>query len=879
MKIDIKMLDVLFRRVPAEEVLGKLLDQQALNGQTANESCERWFRRFAADDFSGFSDDELTLIFEEARQQTDQWKVQASLGGNADSCAPCISLPALALSSIGKLADQMLCLSGQEPRCQINQVLDWREAFLRLGQDLFVCAFLAKEDIRSRCARTHFSWPAIIRTDCVPLNDLLERGLAENHQHLYGSSQTFALSWLDLMNYPEDHEVICGEIGFLRQPVSIDSGVNPLLTLSEKLRTACMLRLYLFLDAKDPTASPPGRLRRALREYPMLRSLKTDLSYARSVWGAGVPQSNGRACILDYAMTHELFALSAEEPYRALCSERAFLYHCFRKYYEGSMDTTEQWSFYLYILLKLQLRSELIQVNQRVGFENFSIYQSRKGTVSRQRSCYEEELIRMALSAPLRKENVVSLETRVSPKKTPQEDHALIIDRIERLRRFSEHGRGDPFDPEMELDSDPNVFYVFHFIKGKDKQLAKEQSLLVTCRHAQKRAEVRTQALAIAQAVCAYEDLRLKVCGIDSAANEIGCPPEIFANAYRFLRNVRRSAYLNPLSEASAQFNTLHATYHAGEDFLDIAGALRSIDEAVEFLELERGDRIGHALGLGVWPSIHYGLKSNRVFLRKQDRLDDLVWLLYRGRELGAKINPDLYGRLKKEAETLLMEIYRSVFETERQTITLTDYHCIMQLRGDDPACYRTGRFVPHLMPATQYEEYAVSYRSDARNAYRENPIFAGFYYHYHYNHAVKIAGHAVCSVQITQDYMELIESVQDCLQRDLREKGIIIECNPSSNVLIGTFRDYGNHPVFRFHQPDPKQKGGDMLVCVNTDDLGVFDTSLEFEYALLFQTLKEKKKADGSARFSEKEILDYLEHLRKMGHWAAFRPAVPACP
>ena len=36
MKIDIKMLDVLFRRVPAEEVLGKLLDQQALNGQTAN---------------------------------------------------------------------------------------------------------------------------------------------------------------------------------------------------------------------------------------------------------------------------------------------------------------------------------------------------------------------------------------------------------------------------------------------------------------------------------------------------------------------------------------------------------------------------------------------------------------------------------------------------------------------------------------------------------------------------------------------------------------------------------------------------------------------------------------------------------------------------
>lgn len=41
-------------------------------------------------------------------------------------------------------------------------------------------------------------------------------------------------------------------------------------------------------------------------------------------------------------------------------------------------------------------------------------------------------------------------------------------------------------------------------------------------------------------------------------------------------------------------------TYHTGEDFLDIVDGLRAIDEAMLFLQMEKGERLGHAMALGV---------------------------------------------------------------------------------------------------------------------------------------------------------------------------------------------------------------------------------------------------------------------------------------
>lgn len=70
--------------------------------------------------------------------------------------------------------------------------------------------------------------------------------------------------------------------------------------------------------------------------------------------------------------------------------------------------------------------------------------------------------------------------------------------------------------------------------------------------------------------------------------------------------------------------------------------------------------------------------------------------------------------------------------------------------------------------------------------------------------------------------------------------KGICTECNPSSNYLIGTSKQYRKHPISRFYSKeltiDKKESSScpQLSVSINTDDQSVFYTSLENEYALM---------------------------------------------
>lgn len=885
MKIDIKTLDILFRKVPPGEVLKQL---QSQTGKSDRSRSKKWFARYASSVLAGYSEDEYELIYERLQKDAEEWSWKKARQGVRMPEPGQITdqqLPALALLSVGKLSDDVLCLKGQVPHCKIEKTLFWREAFWLLGQDLFVCSFLAQEDILARRSRSNFVWPAMIRTDHAALNSILSKGLAENHQHLYGSSQTFALSWCDMMNYPEDHKRLEGLFEPFRQPVMLRGSSDLLVSIPDRVRYACYLRLYIFKDLKTSECGSKN-LHCWLNQMWPEQNILRELQKTRLLYGARVPQPDRGVQYLDYALTKEVFCAAPDAEYRALASERAFLYECFRLFYQGQMDDTMLWAFYLYILLKAQFRSEMIQVNRQVGFSNFSEYQNRKDCLFEHRACYNAELIRMALNAPLNLENVTSLETRLSPMDTVQKDLDRIMN-VDRLRlyanrRGSDAYNGSPSDIDVVRNSknDMTLFFLFHFIKRKDDVSLQCDELMHICRHYNLRRKIRSQALVLAKSLSVSNYLSNRVRGIDCAANEIGCPPEVFATAFRFLRNYREDEFENKTNLFTVRRRPLSVTYHVGEDFLDIASALRAIDEAISFLELQRGDRIGHALGLGVLPRIHYDLKGKRVYLRKQDRLDDLVWVLYRGRELGVRINPHLYGLLKKEAESLFTEIYQSIISELRCSISLTDYHCIMQLHGDDPIRYRTGKYKEPAGLISQYEEHQVSYRNNSLNNYRRNDIFAHIYYSYHYDTNVKIRGYEVCSVDIDDDYMDLMSEIQDRLQEELSKKGIIVESNPSSNVLIGTFQNYSNHPIFRFNHSGlsadstNKSSANQLQVCVNTDDLGVFDTSLEFEYALLFQTLEEEKNADGSKRFSTSDILQYLEHLRVMGHWAVF----PAC-
>ena len=101
-----------------------------------------------------------------------------------------------------------------------------------------------------------------------------------------------------------------------------------------------------------------------------------------------------------------------------LAGERSFLYHCFRLQFASRFTLQESSLFYLYLLLKSQFRSELIQINGRVGFTNFAQYQDRKNLLFGELEEYMTEAQRLSVGAAMENGHLVSLEARIMPRET-----------------------------------------------------------------------------------------------------------------------------------------------------------------------------------------------------------------------------------------------------------------------------------------------------------------------------------------------------------------------------------------------------------------------------------------------------------------------------
>jgi hypothetical protein len=132
--------------------------------------------------------------------------------------------------------------------------------------------------------------------------------------------------------------------------------------------------------------------------------------------------------------------------------------------------------------------------------------------------------------------------------------------------------------------------------------------MLTAPRHAPLRAKVWRQAQALARALDDPE-YGSSLVGLDIASEETAAGNEVFAPAIRFLRSYSGTGDTDYYTlrqrrshRASRRSAPLRLTCHAGEDFEHILSGMRAIDEAVTFLEMAPGDRIGHGLAIGYWP-------------------------------------------------------------------------------------------------------------------------------------------------------------------------------------------------------------------------------------------------------------------------------------
>lgn len=975
----VNILVLLFRQVSSRDVLEGKVDFADFD--------TGYFTDLALAHLKYYSGNEAENLFRYLREelQRESWVAGHSVN---------------VLDALRKFDELVLKEIEEIPVCRYRYLLKWRMVSFALEEELFTTSFLAcRDQKKGRSMRRRFDWKYIIGNDNVELNNMLRRGIADNHYHLKGSAPYFYMSWINLMNYVDKAD-------FMKVLRKYDRSRLEKFTLyhsdaaEESLELmhlqAALIRVYLFSwltgrnicfqennfvkfsqirglvdwsvfddrenirerwercreewmaekpEEKEPCAAyvmeryyrRAGDLE-ARRSGWICKNLIRDISekeldagdfitergliyrcfgckkrinldrefvdlfinekdrekVLESISLSGVEELLRRenASILLWNRDRvqvEIDSLRTEgrEPFgnpvydymqnreevgeEDLYGERWFLYSMFRRLYQRDPEAERRGNlFYAYLIIRERIRAELIQVNDGVGFDNFLRYQNRKEEFI-DKTPLADVYSRHAVVSSFKEQPLKMLEARITPRNSAADNYTYIRKLDAGILEGAKKDAVKFFDAKPLTTKD--FFYVFHFVKEPEK--IKEESEY-ECRHYRLRKKVRKQAVGIYDFRFRYAESASRVYGIDACSPEIGCRPEIFGQAFRYLKYEQNfSDGIDPEKRRSR----LRSTYHVGEDFLDIVDGMRAIDEAIYYLNLTHGDRLGHALALGVSPREWYGFKGNRVLCSRHDILDNTVWIYQKIRKYNISGTETIMMNLRRRFVHLFQEIYGYEAGESREECDIDLYYDAWKLRGDDPEIYYGGKLKEEeTLSSTVWDEYGRNRKYPELERIRREQRCVRLYYRYHYDKVVKARGKAIVEHKIEQELIEVIEKIQHCLQLDIVEKGLAIETNPSSNYLIGTFRSYDKHPLMNWYNKkltlnrEELENCPQLDVTINTDDQAVFGTSLENEYALMAVALEKAVDEKGNPKYKKDMIYDWLENIRRNGFTRCFQ-------
>lgn len=382
-----------------------------------------------------------------------------------------------------------------------------------------------------------------------------------------------------------------------------------------------------------------------------------------------------------------------------------------------------------------------------------------------------------------------------------------------------------------------------HFIKTKDKDLpcTLHLGIRVPCRHAKTRKALETQA----QALCFQEEATPCefLFGKDAAGNEKLCPPEVFAPTFRLLTK-----------HAGCWATLNHTSYHVGEIFSDVTSGLRAIDEALRFLNLKPGDRIGHGTALGINPT-WWRKKYPRVRLSQGTMLDNYVWIWGIWHKLNIRSSVSTQKEMMEKffgtshAEDIFLplggikqlcneiyRLYREIYVDEKKLYMLEEkdipniLYRAWRIRLADPL---------RLEKPTRCDVPWIQEEIKLINKFRNDSMAFKIFTAYH-NDAYVRRKYESC-IDIDTGYItdELIYMLQDYMILRLRENKISVEVMPTSNKRIMGYKTYEEHHVLRWLGIDSKNVRPSPSILLASDNPGLFSTNIYNEYAHLLIAIK----------------------------------------
>ncbi|KTB79775.1 adenosine deaminase [Pseudomonas syringae pv. syringae PD2766] len=751
-------------------------------------------------------------------------------------------------SLLNRLAETFLC-EGSDGSIRVRTRLlePWQALILVVPPLLVTSAWIANQlkwsghspiDYQDReCAIFRFQrWlsDSTLPVDDDPFLDHLCRtqGLDEVHMHLNGTTEAEKV-WSDALISPQKvvgaltYKTLKREFGL---HVAVGNGVDRLLRQEDsqlqptklmlRVENAAVLKAMLLRCAVEGAAT--------LGKKEIVISAQGPLSKARQMC---LPHSSLRLGIV-VTEAWQLVTLLTSFNNRILSERHGY-------------------AFWHYALIRSQFCRLLVQQAQHKGFDQFQYI-----TLNELREATEQDYAERFRQIERGHQQVVDfLEGRFAPKNHPDKTAALIgkilrgylkflsedesgqvsseqcsskysslSELLERVREL-ERGRSDSPKSIRRL----RLGLVPHFIKqttySERASFFTNSRVRPFCRDVRLRRETDHSARALITLLQRTRGLERLIRGVDAASNERHAGPEVFAPVFRRMRTagVRRF------------------TYHVGEDFSHLASGLRAISEAVMYLGLDAGCRIGHGTAAGISPKKWWDSVQGYVVLPLEERLDDLVFawdtLVNAGIPIGS------ITKIEAEIRSLTMRIWQN------PTLTPDVLATAWKLRALDPLVRDTGS--SDVDPNRRAE--AMRY-AEARDRHPEA-------------HAQFLLRHGVgatmkqlqrCQEEIVvfrkDDVLspKVLRGLQQAVLKRLADCTIAIETLPTSNVRISIHEGYNEHHVVNWLGLGKHSTESSVAIVMGSDDPGIFATGLRQEYAHLLRVLRGRAKNLGNPLHAE---------------------------
>lgn len=760
---------------------------------------------------------------------------------------------------LGSLAERYL--ERRDGRVAVRHELfgEWHELQPFLSPLAVIVAFLVDEgrgpapcvDPRPFLA-DEIGETAIIGAADPGLDDLIAReGLNELHMHLNGSTELDVL-WPDVCSAPDAfYSELLDALNKNPEPSmelyeQLEPGLRPY-TVYQRFRAVRRVRRHLALelapqvDGGAPTTGLTALLRAAefsLSDCDWAHPLSTPLSL------------------------HPTRALFGGPPHRPIVEEASLLYACLAALRREPGHLAIGTGLYFNLLMVTVLARLAVQQVDESGFDQFQKF-TLLGTRERIERRYVARFRQLNGRKPF--DTLRHLEGRFAPKATVAKTRALIADIVDGYLEFrgcrSERRDGDlrgappPCLLGRTCDHTPcgvwgranaELALVAHFIKRPTSD-ANDSSR--RCRDSDLRIALNEQARVLETLHKGSATVRALLRGIDGASNELHAPPEPFAPAFRLARRA----------------GIPRATFHVGEDFRHLLSGIRAVAEALDFLDLRSGDRVGHATSLGIDPALWLARTAPRAVLRRIDILDDAVFAFHAFASIGG------YAQEMLHLERLIAQHSEFLYGHEQSPDLLQRAWELrrldaLEVRAVERALLRDGQALTGQAVAREARFLAETSADAHRSA--ELCLIADMvarsaaaYGVFSRRHALdpKRANERV-DVEAAQISKEAYAALQNYVLGLVNGRGVALETLPTSNLRISFYDGMDEHHLYRWLGLCEPTITNHPTVCIGSDDPGIFATNLCNEYAAIGSVLRHRFKLTAS------EAAGRLEQLNANG-------------